>query len=79
MPVTTSFEKIHGGRSFTLHISNLYLQPLSVDISITGPEKTRSQSNVIGGGGTLAVEKLAAGENVVIASDGYDPVNLTVQ
>jgi len=79
MPVTTSLEKGHGGRSFTLHINNLYMQPLSVDIAITGPDKTRTQSNVIGAGGTLLVDKLAAGESVVVASDGYDPVNLTVQ
>ncbi len=77
IPLTTSVEKTHG--SFTLHIKNLYLQPLSVDISITGPEKTRSQTNVIGGGGTLDVDKLNAGDNVVVASDGYDPVNLVVK
>ncbi len=77
IPLTTSMEKTHG--SFTLHIKNLYLQPLGVDISISGPEKTRSQTNVIGGGGMLDVDKLNAGENVVVASDGYDPLNLTVK
>ena len=28
---------------------------------------------------TLNVEKLAAGENVLIASDGYEPVNVDVR
>lgn len=77
IPLTTSLDK-HGG-SYTLHIRNLYLEPISVDISISGPEKTRSQTNVIGGGESLAVDKLALGENVVVSSDGYDPINLTVK
>ena len=78
MPVTTSFESVHGGRSVTLHINNLYLQPVSVDVTITGSDKTRSQLRVIGGGAMLNVENLAVGENVVISSDGCDPVYLTV-
>jgi uncharacterized phage infection (PIP) family protein YhgE len=77
IPLTTSIDK-HAG-SYILHIRNLYLQPLSVDISISGPDKTRSQTNVIGGGETLNVDKLAAGENVVVSSDGYDPINLTIK
>jgi uncharacterized phage infection (PIP) family protein YhgE len=79
MPVTTSFEKLHGSGSFTLHINNLYLQPVNVDITTNGTDKTRSQSSIIGGGATLNVDKLAAGESIVIASAGFDPVNLTVQ
>lgn len=79
MPITTSFEKAQGGRSFTLHINNLYLQPLSVGVSISGGEKPRSQYNIIGAGATQNVEKLAAGETVVITSEGYDPVKLTAQ
>ena len=79
MPVTTSLEKVQGGRSFTLHINNLYLQPVSVDISITGADKARSQHSIIGSGATQNVEKLAAGESVSITSEGYDPVKLTVQ
>jgi len=79
MPVTTSFENVHGGRGFTLKIMNLYPQPLTVNITIEGAQKSRSQSNVIAGGATLNVDKLAAGEKVVIASEGCDPVNLTVQ
>jgi uncharacterized phage infection (PIP) family protein YhgE len=79
MPVTTSFEKGHWSSAYTLHINNLYQQPVTVNLTITGPDKTRTQSSVIGAGGTLNVEKLAAGDKVAIASDGYDPVNLTVQ
>ncbi|HEY1763618.1 MAG TPA: hypothetical protein VGF85_01765 [Opitutaceae bacterium] len=77
IPLTTSLEK-HGG-SYTLRIKNLYLEPISVDVSISGPEKTRSQTNVIGGGEALAVDKLALGDTVVVSSDGYDPINLTVK
>jgi len=79
LPVTTAFEKVDGGRSFTLHVSNLYAQPLSVGIAITGAVNTRTQKNSIDGSATLDVEKLTAGENVVISSDGYDPVTLSVQ
>ena len=39
MPVTTSFEKVHGGRRFTLQIKNLYLQPLNVTVTVTGSGK----------------------------------------
>jgi hypothetical protein len=79
LPVTTSFEKVAGGRSFTLHVTNLYAQPLNVSIAITGAVNTRSQKNAIDGGATLDVETLTAGENVVVSSDGYDPVTLSVQ
>lgn len=77
IPLTTSLDK-HGG-SYVLHVKNLYLEPISVDVSISGPEKTRSQTNVIGGGESLAIDKLALGDNVVVSSDGYDPINLTVK
>jgi septal ring factor EnvC (AmiA/AmiB activator) len=79
MPVTTSFEKEHWGHAVTLHVNNLNPQPLSVNLTINSQGKNRSQSHVIGAAGTLAVGKLAIGDKVVIASDGFDPVNLTVQ
>ena len=85
MPVTTSFDantwgSSFGGHSgFTLRINNLSPQPLTVDTTVTGPGTPRSQSNVIEVGATLKVEKLAAGDNVVITSEGFDPVNLTVK
>jgi multidrug efflux pump subunit AcrA (membrane-fusion protein) len=79
MPVTTSFEKEHWGRGVTLHVNNLNQQPLSVNITISSQGKTRSQSNVIGAAATLNVEKLATGDTVDIASDGYDTTHLTVQ
>jgi hypothetical protein len=50
-----------------------------VDITVTGAGKTRTQSNTVAVGATVNVEKLAAGESVVIASEGYNPVRLTVQ
>jgi hypothetical protein len=78
MPVTTSFEKTHGDH-LTLHVSNLDQQPVTVNVTIADAGKTRSQSNVIGAGATLNVEKLAAGDDVTVASDGYEPLKLTAQ
>jgi hypothetical protein len=85
MPVTTSFDANTWGSSFgshsgfTLRINNLGPLPLTVDTTVTGSGTPRSQANVIDVGATLKVEKLAAGDNVVIASEGFDPVNLTVK
>jgi peptidoglycan hydrolase CwlO-like protein len=76
LPVTTALERGQGG--YVLHVNNLYLQPLSVNVTSSGPGGTRSQSNVIGGGATLNVDKLAAGDQVVVASEGYDPVKVPV-
>jgi hypothetical protein len=79
LPVTTRFEKVEGGRSFTLHVTNLYVKPLDVSIAIAGAVNTRTQKNSIEGSATLDVETLTAGESVVISSDGYNPVTLSVQ
>ncbi len=80
MPVTTSFEKAHWGRGITLHVNNLNPQPLGVAITVNSKgTPPRSQANVIGAAGTLNVDKLDAGDSVVVASDGYDSLNLTAQ
>ena len=79
MPVSTSFEKEKWGRGVTLHVNNLNQQPLTVNITITGSEKTRTQSNVVGAGAILNVDKLATGDTVSIASDGFETVNLPAQ
>jgi septal ring factor EnvC (AmiA/AmiB activator) len=80
MPVTTSFEKEKWGHGLTLHLNNLQQQPLTVNITITGSDNTtRRQSNVVGAGGTLNVEKLAAGDKVTIASDGFESIEIVAQ
>jgi chromosome segregation ATPase len=85
MPVTTSFDSGSWGSSFkgqngyTLRINNLGQQALKVDVTITGAGKPRLQSSVMEVGATLKVEKLVAGESVVVASEGYDPLSLTVK
>jgi uncharacterized phage infection (PIP) family protein YhgE len=80
MPVTTSFEKGHWGRGITLHVNNLNQQPLGVDITINSKgSPPRTQTNVIGAAGTLSIDKLVAGDSVIVASDGYDPLNVTAQ
>jgi uncharacterized phage infection (PIP) family protein YhgE len=78
IPVTTSLER-KSGDTFTLHVSNVDPQPVSVNLTIADAGKIRTQSNVIGAGAILNVDKLTAGENVTIASDGYDPLNVTAQ
>ena len=87
MPVATSVEKAQGslfswagsGGSLTLHINNLFLDPLTVDIKISGPATTRELSTTLPGGAAVNVEKLTAGDKVVISSESYDPVTVTVQ
>ncbi len=79
MPVTTTLEKEHWAHGVTLHVNNLNQQPLSVNITISSQGKNRSQSNVIGAAASLNVDKLAGGDTVDIASDGYDSMHLTIQ
>lgn len=78
MPVAASFEKTRGDR-LTLHVNNLDQQPVTVSVAIDDAGKTRSQSNVIGAGATLSIEKISAGDRVTVSSDGYDPLKLTAQ
>ena len=78
MPVTTSFEKTRGDR-LTLHVNNLDQQPVTVSVTVDDAGKSRSQSNVIGAGATLSIERLEAGDEVTVASDGYDPLKLTAR
>jgi septal ring factor EnvC (AmiA/AmiB activator) len=79
MPVTSSFEKESWGHGLTLHVNNLSQQPLTVNITIAGQGGTRRQSSVIGAAGTLNVEKLASGDRVSIACDGFETLQLTAQ
>jgi septal ring factor EnvC (AmiA/AmiB activator) len=87
LPVRTSLEKVRGspfelvnGRtSFTLHINNPFLEPLSVDLTIVHGGRTVSQTNTIAGGATLNLEKLAVGDKVTIGGDQYEPVNVTME
>ena len=78
MPVAATFEKTRGDH-FTMHVNNLDQQPVTVNVTISGGGKTHSQTNVIGAGATLNVEKLSAGDDVTVASDGYEPLKLTAQ
>ncbi len=78
VPVTTAFKKAFFGSDVTLQVKNQNPGPLAVNVAITGHE-SRTQPATIEAGGTLNVEKLAAGDKVVISSYGYGPVNVTVQ
>jgi septal ring factor EnvC (AmiA/AmiB activator) len=79
MPIATAFKKGFFSSGFTLHITNRNPDPLKVNVAIAGSTKTPPKSATIESGATYDVDDLPAGANVVITSDGYDPVNLTVR
>lgn len=79
LPLVATFEKSFWDRGFTLHINNSSSAELKLKITISGAEKTYNQMAVIEGGAALNVERLPAGEVVVIASDGFDPLSLTAR
>jgi len=74
----SAFQLVNGRTSFTLHINNLYLEPVSIDLTITSGDRTITQTNTIGGGVTLNLERLAPGDKVSIGGEGYDTVNVAV-
>jgi len=80
LPVSATIEKVSfWSAGFTMHVRNLNSSPLNVNITIGASGKTPSMSATIEGGGTLNIGNLAAGADVVIASEGYDPAKLTVR
>jgi hypothetical protein len=86
LPIRTSYEKVlgspfelvNGRSSYTLHVNNLSLEPLGVDLTIVNAGHTISQSNTIAGGATLNIERLSAGAKVTIGADTFEAVSLTV-
>jgi septal ring factor EnvC (AmiA/AmiB activator) len=78
VPVTTTFKKAFLSSEITMQVKNLNPSPLAVSITITGKDD-RTQPATIDAGGTLNVEKLTAGDTVVIASFGFASVNATVR
>jgi hypothetical protein len=79
LPLATSFEKSYWDQAFMLHISNPGPASLSLRITVSGASGTRAQQAVIGSGATLNIPRLPSGEKVVIASEGFDPLNLTAR
>ena len=79
LPLTTEFKKSFWGGAFALQIKNQGFDPLNLDIKITGSDKTPSRSATLESGATLKVEEVAAGAQVVIASNGFESVNVTAQ
>jgi hypothetical protein len=79
LPLTIAFEKSFWDQGFTLHITNPGTESLNLRIAISGADRTRAQMAVIEGGATLNVPSLPAGEKVVIASEGFDPLDLTAR
>lgn len=79
LPLTATFEKSFWDQGFTLRINNPGTAALSLRITISGADQPRAERAVIEGGETLNLGRLPAGENVVIASDGFDPLKLTAR
>jgi septal ring factor EnvC (AmiA/AmiB activator) len=78
MPITTSITKSHGN-SFRLNIKNLYLQPMKIQVTITRAGRAHPQTNLIEAGGSIDLDKLAAGDVVEIAHPDYDTARLTIK
>jgi multidrug efflux pump subunit AcrA (membrane-fusion protein) len=79
LPLAATFEKSFWDQGFTLHINNPGTAALNLRITISGADKAHVKTAVIEGGATLNVGRLPAGENIVIASDGFDPLNLVAR
>jgi hypothetical protein len=79
LPLTTAFEKSFWDQGFTLHINNPGANSINLRIKITGKDAPRAEMTVIEAGATVNIEHLPPGENVVLSSDGFDPINLTAR
>jgi predicted nucleic acid-binding Zn-ribbon protein len=78
LPVTTSIEKSFWGGTLVLHIKNVGAAPIKLEIAVSGGDKPRSESGTVASGDTLNVDKLTAGENAVLSSEGFAPMNVAV-
>jgi septal ring factor EnvC (AmiA/AmiB activator) len=77
MPISTEFKKSFLGSKYTLLLTNLNPDPLSVSITVAGRDAPVAAT--IKSGATFDVDGLAAGTNVVIAGANYASVNLTAR
>ena len=77
MPIATLVEK--SGGSYSLNIKNQFLEPLRVDVTISRGGVGHPQSDLIEGGGSIDLEKLARGDSVQIANPDFDTVKLIVK
>jgi multidrug efflux pump subunit AcrA (membrane-fusion protein) len=77
--LNAAFEKSFWDQGFTLHINNPGTDALNLTITISGADKTRVERAVLEGGATLNIGHFPAGENVVIASEGFEPLNLSAR
>jgi hypothetical protein len=78
MPIAATFEKSFWSGDYTLHIRNTNTDPLVVTIAVASPKGPAPFTATIKGGSIYDVGKLASGANVVVTSNGFSPVNLTV-
>jgi septal ring factor EnvC (AmiA/AmiB activator) len=78
MPVEATFKKSFWTRRFTLRIKSEYPGQLNIKVAVDGSEKTPATGVTIDSGKTFELGSLGSGKNVVITSDDYDPLTLTV-
>ena len=80
LPVKASIVQSSWDRtSYTLTVTNLRFDPLKVDVTTCEDGTEKTQTSVIAKGGTLEIGKLSAGCVLTIASEGFDPMYLTVR
>jgi septal ring factor EnvC (AmiA/AmiB activator) len=78
MPVEATFKKSFWTRRYTLRIKSEYPGSLNIKVAVDGSEKTPSAGVNIDSGKTFELGSLGSGRNVVITSEDYDPLTLTV-
>jgi hypothetical protein len=76
LPVTAEFKKGFLSDKYTMHLRNTGGTALKVSVSAAG---SPAKSVNVDAGKTTEVGDLAAGTALVISSDGFSPINTTVQ
>lgn len=87
LPVTTTFEKVKGGESgpYVLKVKNVSKGALNVSakvllsVAFHADSKARKvPEHVIEAGQVWSIPDLAAADKVIIASEGFDPLEVVV-
>lgn len=76
VPVSATFEKAFFGSHYTLHMKDVGHDALDVTVSVDGSARPASK---IQPGSTTEVGDLKDGQTVMISSEGYQPLSLTVK
>ncbi len=79
LPMSTEFKKGFFSSTLTLQIRNTGSNPLKLNLGITGSDKTPSTYATVEAGDSYKLEGLAPGAQIVVSSEGYEPVTLTAR